>query len=186
MKAISTTFLDSEGHFRLTDFGQTLIPVDSMSPVNVLLVEDFEPMREVVASIVERRGFQVIGQASDGAEAVQKAEQLKPDLVLLDIGLPKMNGIEAAGHIRNLAPHSKIVFLSQETSPEIVEEALRLGAMGYVHKARLHRDLTAAIEAVNHGRRFVSCHLEVSHPVEAATTETFPCHAVSISFAPAS
>ena len=100
--------------------------------------------------------MQVIGKVSDGLEAVHNAEELKPDLILLDIGLPTLNGIEAARQIRELAPESKIIFVSQESSPDLVQEALNLGAWGYVAKTRVASDLLAAIEAVLKGRRVVS------------------------------
>lgn len=130
-------------------------------PVRILVVDDFLPYRQFVSSILqERPGWQVTGEASDGLEAVQRAEELQPDLILLDIGLPKLNGIEAAGRIRNLAPQSKILFVSQESSADVVEEALRLGARGYILKAYAQRDLLAAVEAVLEGKRFVSSGLD--------------------------
>jgi DNA-binding NarL/FixJ family response regulator len=85
-----------------------------------------------------------------------KAEELQPALTLLDIGLPSLNGIEAARRIRKLAPESKILFLSLESSPDVVEEALSVGAMGYVVKAHAASELLAAVEAVCRGRQFVS------------------------------
>ena len=100
--------------------------------------------------------MQVVCEVSDGLEAVQKAEELKPDLILLDIGLPTLNGIEAARQIRKLAPESKILFLSQESSADVVQEALNLGALGYVVKADARRDLSDAVEAVLLGEQFVS------------------------------
>ena len=110
-----------------------------------------------MCSILDQRpNLQVISEASDGQEAVQKAEELKPDLILLDIGLPTLNGIEAARQIGKVAPESKIIFVTQESSPEAVQAALSLGAWGYVPKARAARDLLAAIEAVLEGRQFVS------------------------------
>src|SRR6516165_4846470 len=102
----------------------------------------------------QRPEFQVIGQASDGIEAIETAERLQPDLVLLDIGLPKLNGIRTAERIREIAPHSKILFLSQENSPNVIQAALSTEASGYVHKTYLHRDLMRAIEAVLAGKRF--------------------------------
>jgi DNA-binding NarL/FixJ family response regulator len=104
----------------------------------------------------ERSELQIIGEASDGLEAVHKAKELQPDLILLDIGLPSLNGIEAARRICDLAPKSKIVFLSQESSPDIVRGALRLGAMGYVAKSNAGSDLLAAVEAIVQGKQFVS------------------------------
>ena len=128
-----------------------------MSIFRILIVDDFESFRQFVCSMLQRRvEFQVIGQALDGLEALQKAEELQPDLILLDIGLPKLNGIEAARRLRKLIPHTKIVFLSQESSSDVVQEALRLGASGYVVKARAGSELLPAVEAVRRGRRFVS------------------------------
>jgi DNA-binding NarL/FixJ family response regulator len=93
---------------------------------------------------------------SDGLEAVQKAEELKPDLIVLDIGLPTLNGIEVARQIRRLVPDSKILFLSQESSADVVREALSLGALGYVVKAHAGTELLAAVQAVLQGNQFVS------------------------------
>ena len=99
--------------------------------------------------------MQVIGEASDGLEAVQRAVELKPDLVLMDIGLPLLNGIEAARKIRELVPEAKIIFLSQESSTEVLQEAMGLGAWGYVVKAKTRTDLLPALETVIAERRFV-------------------------------
>jgi DNA-binding NarL/FixJ family response regulator len=100
--------------------------------------------------------LQVIGEVSDGLEAVQKSAELQPDLVLLDIGLPSLNGIEAARQIRKLGREPKIIFLSQESSANVVQEALSLGAQGYVVKAVAASKLLAAVEAVLRGETFVS------------------------------
>jgi DNA-binding NarL/FixJ family response regulator len=125
--------------------------------LSVLVVEDFEPFRRFVCSTFRKTPeLQVVCEVSDGLEAVQKAEELKPDLILLDIGLPTLNGIEAARQIRKLAPESKILFLSQESSADVVQEALNLGALGYVVKADARRDLSDAVEAVLLGEQFVS------------------------------
>jgi DNA-binding response OmpR family regulator len=98
---------------------------------------------------------QVIVEASDGVEAVRKAQELQPDLIVLDIGLPQLNGIAAAKQIRDLSPQSRILFLSQESSLAVVEEAMRLGGWGYVLKADAGRDLQPAIDAVLRGRKFL-------------------------------
>src|SRR3954453_15534932 len=127
-----------------------------MSSVHVLVVDDSEPFRNLIISRLHTvPELEVICCASDGIEAVQKARQLRPDLILLDIGPPGQNGIEAARQIRSIAPESKIVFVSQEISADIVEQALRLGAWGYVAKTSLWRDLLAAVEAVICSKRFV-------------------------------
>jgi DNA-binding NarL/FixJ family response regulator len=129
-----------------------------MLPASILLVDDFEPWRRFVASTFKHT-LHFIREASDGLEAVQRAQELQPDLILLDIGLPKLNGIEAARQIRKIAPQSKILFLTGNNSPDIVAEALSLGAKGYVVKSDAGSDLLAAVEAVLHGEQFLSARL---------------------------
>jgi hypothetical protein len=104
----------------------------------------------------QRSSFVVLGQASDGLEAVQQAQELQPDLILLDLGLPKLNGIEACRRIREVSPHSKILFLSLEASVELVQEALRIGARGYLHKSDVACELLPGMDAVLQGKQFVS------------------------------
>jgi DNA-binding NarL/FixJ family response regulator len=117
-------------------------------PVRILIVEDFTPFQRFLCSTLgERRDLLVIGTVSDGLEAVQKAIELKPDLILLDIGLPTINGIEVARQVRKLVPESKIIFLSQESSADVIEEALNTGARGYVVKAQAESQLLATIDA---------------------------------------
>lgn len=142
-----------------------------MSPitVRVLVVDDHAPFRRLVCSVLGKRpGLQIIGEASDGAEALRRADELKPDLILLDIGLPILNGIEVARRIGTLAPASKIIFVSQESSGDLVQEGLDLGARGYVLKTRVASELLAAVEAVLEGRQFVSKSLISKDPSEAA------------------
>ena len=136
-------------------------PPRQKDPMNtVLVVDDYEPVRRFVCSILERRAdVQVIGQASDGLEAIQKTAELQPDLILLDIGIPKLNGIEAAGRIRTLSPRSKILFVSQETSSDVAQAALAVGA-GYLIKSDAMKELLTAMNAVVRGERFVSRRLE--------------------------
>ena len=106
------------------------------SITRILVVDDYEPWRRFVSTTLQKQPtLQVIGEAVYGLEAVQKAQQLQPDLILLDIGLPTLNGIEAARRIRELSPKSKILFVSENRSWDIVEEALRTGAGGYVVKS---------------------------------------------------
>ena len=127
-----------------------------MSSLRVLVVEDFAPFRQFICSTLAKKpDLQVICEASDGLEAVQKAEELRPDLILLDIGLPTLNGIEAARRIRKLSPESKIIFLTQESSPDVVQQALSLGAWGYVLKSRAAGELLAAVESVISEKQFV-------------------------------
>jgi DNA-binding NarL/FixJ family response regulator len=140
----------------------------SIPPVRALLVDDFEPFRRFVRSTLGTRpGLQVIGEASDGLDAVQQAAELRPDLVLLDIGLPKQNGIEAALQIRKLAPEAKIIFVSQESSLEVLQKAFSLGALGYVVKTRAGKELLAAVETVICEREWpVGAHLLSGIPVD--------------------
>jgi DNA-binding NarL/FixJ family response regulator len=125
--------------------------------IRVLVVDDYEPfLRLICSTLGTRENTEVVCAVSDGLEAVQKAEELKPDLILLDLGLPKLNGIEAARQIRKLVPETKIIFLSVESSPDVVKEALSFGASGYVAKRSLGSDLLVAVETVLEGRQFVS------------------------------
>lgn len=123
---------------------------------SVLVVEDFVPFRRFICSMLTHiQQFEVVGEASDGAEALRKAVELKPDLILLDIGLPILNGMEAARELRELVPESRIIFLSQESSSDVVQEAFRLGARGYVTKVRAAIELPAALSSVISGQQFV-------------------------------
>jgi DNA-binding NarL/FixJ family response regulator len=124
-----------------------------LASIRVLVVDDFEPFREVVRlTLAERPELEIIGEASDGPEAIQKAVELKPDLILLDLGLPTMNGIEVARRSRELVPESRIIFFSQESSVDLVEEARRMGAWGYVVKAKARSQLLPTVDAVISGK----------------------------------
>jgi DNA-binding NarL/FixJ family response regulator len=127
-----------------------------MPSSRVLVVDDNEPFRRFICSTLGKRPeLHIVCEVSDGLEAVQKAEELHPDLVLLDIGLPSLNGIEAARRIRRLSPETKILFVSQETSPEAVQVALALGGHGYVVKTDAGSELLEAVDAVLRGGQFV-------------------------------
>jgi DNA-binding NarL/FixJ family response regulator len=122
-----------------------------------LVVEDFEPFRQFVASVVAKiPELQVVGEASDGLEAVRIAAELNPDLVLLDIGLPSLNGIEVAHRLCKTIPDSKVLFLTQETNAAVVRAALSSGARGYVLKSDAGSELLPAIESVLRGEAFLS------------------------------
>src|SRR5580765_2013169 len=124
-------------------------------PLRILVVEDHAPFRHLIRTVLQRRAEFQITEAADGVEAVRKLESLQLDLILLDINLPKMDGFEVAKQIPRLAPHARLLFLSQESSSEVVREALGLRADGYIHKTSAASDLLSAIAAVPAGRRFV-------------------------------
>jgi DNA-binding NarL/FixJ family response regulator len=140
-----------------------------VSQVRVLVVEDYAQFRRFVCSTLEKRpDLHVVGEVSDGLEAVHKAEELQPDLIVLDIGLPSLNGIEVARRIPKLSPESKILFVSQESSVDLVQEALCTGARGYIVKTDAGSELLAAVEAICQGRRFVGAGLAGPVPAELA------------------
>lgn len=128
-----------------------------MRSFRILVIDDFERLRRFVLSALEQRPeFQVVGEASDGLEGVQQAEELRPDVIVLDVGLPGVNGIEAGRRIREVSPKSRILFLSQESSPEIVREAFQSGARGYLLKSDVGTQLLPAIDSILEDRPFVS------------------------------
>lgn len=124
--------------------------------VRVLVVDDCEPWRLSVISLLQQEPkWQIVWQACDGLEAVEKSRELQPELILLDIGLPKLNGIEAARRIAAIVPDAIILFLSENRCPDVVQEALRVGGRGYVLKSDAAQELLAALEAVMTGRPFI-------------------------------
>ena len=127
------------------------------SSIRVLVAEDFEPFRKFLSKTLQNRPeLQIICEVADGLQAVQKAEVLQPDLVLLDIGLPNLNGIEVARQVSKLCPRSKVIFVTQESSQELVQGALAAGATGYVVKVDAGSQLLIAMDAVLRGEVFVS------------------------------
>jgi DNA-binding NarL/FixJ family response regulator len=131
-----------------------------MPPVRILIVEDYEELRKFLRlTLQEKTQCLVIGEAVDGLQAVQQAKELQPDLILLDLSLPELNGMEVFRRIRKLSPHSKVVILSQDSSPEVVQGALRLGAVGYLLKSDAN-ELPSALDAVLQGAVFVSTRLK--------------------------
>lgn len=127
----------------------------------VLIAEDNTPFRNFLCSALATSGeVQVVGQAADGLDVLCKAEELRPDLILLDLRLPNLNGIEVARRIRDRVPECKILFVTLESSPEIVDTALSVGNCGYLIKADLSKDLWRAVKATLRGERFVSSSLK--------------------------
>jgi DNA-binding NarL/FixJ family response regulator len=125
-----------------------------VSRQRVLIVDDHENIRQTLRRLVY--GGEVVGEAGNGQEAVEAAERLQPDLVLLDIAMPVMNGFAAAQLLRERVPEARIIFVSSYLDPAYVEEAFRLGAHGYVLKRAATTELTTAIEEVLAGRTFRS------------------------------
>ena len=128
-----------------------------LSPVKVLVVDDYAPwVHFVSAALALKPEIEIVGQAEDGLTAIQKVVELKPDLVVLDIGLPDMSGIQVARRILELAPTVRILFLTENTAPEVVRAALLTGAQGYVVKSSAARELMPALEALLLDCYFVS------------------------------
>ena len=156
------------------------------SAIQVFLVDDYEPWRQfLVTRLSSQPELRVIGEASDGLEAVQKICELQPDLIILDIGLPGLNGIEVARRVREQNPKSKILFVSENCYADVAEEAMSTGAAGYVLKSDAASELLSAVWAVLEGKQFVSARLSLravnsvtqtsdsSHPIEANPYLTF-------------
>jgi DNA-binding NarL/FixJ family response regulator len=153
------------------------------SAIRVLVVEDNDLWRRFVSSMLQKQPeYQVIGQVSDGLEAVHQAQQVQPDLITLDIGLPTLNGIEAARRIREVSPRSKVLFVSENCSADVAEAALHTGAGGYVVKSNAASELLPAVRAVLAGERFVSASLDrtPSRPPHAQTDVKVPIIAADI------
>ena len=123
----------------------------------VLVVEDNDPFSAFVCAVLdEYPQLKIVGKVQNGLDAIRQAEQLEPGLILMDIALPGLNGIAVALHIRSFLPDVKIVFLTQESSPDVVRECLQIGTCGYVLKLDAGRELSRGIDAVMAGRGFLS------------------------------
>lgn len=130
-------------------------------PVRILVLDDFEPWRQHICSLLQTRPeLRVIAEVADGLEAVQKAQELEPDLILLDIGLPNLSGIEAAIRIRQVAPDARIIFVTQNSDKDVAQAALSTGAQGYVLKTDAASELFTAVAGVVGGDDFVSSGIE--------------------------
>ena len=126
-----------------------------MSDLRIFIADDHEVAREGIRSLVENHaGWEVCGEGRDGREAVTGASQLKPDVFLLDIGMPNLNGLDAARQILTILPEARILILTVHDSEQVVREVLAAGARGFLLKSDTGRDLVAAVEALQHGRTF--------------------------------
>ena len=134
--------------------------------IRLMVVDDYEPWHAFISSMLrDQPEFQIVGQAFDGPEAVKQAQQLQPDIILLDVGLPSVSGIEAALRIREVAPASKILFASINRPVEVVQAAMNAGACGYLVKSDAGRELLPALKAIIEGRRFISASLATQFKV---------------------
>ena len=126
-----------------------------MNPVRILVADDHEVVRRGVCALLEgHAGFEVCDEAVDGREAVEKAKRSLPDVVILDIGMPGLNGFDAARQIRNVSPDSEVLILTMHESEQVIREVLAAGARGYVLKSDAGRDLITAVEALSHHKTF--------------------------------
>ena len=125
--------------------------------VRILVVDDHAVVRHGITTLLSSYPeWEVIDEAVDGLEAVEKANRLKPDIVVLDVTMPGMDGLEACQRIRKSVPEVEVLIVTQHDSPQMIREAVRAGARGYVVKSNVARDLPAAIEAVSLHKPFIS------------------------------
>ena len=118
------------------------------APLRIVVVDDHVAVRRAVCSLLRSQpDFEVTCEAADGLEAIQKAQELRPDVIVLDISMPELNGLQAARQIRQVAPESEVVFLSQHRASDIIHEALAIGARGYVCKSHIASDLVDVVRA---------------------------------------
>jgi len=120
-----------------------------MKPIAILIADDHTVVRRGLRALLETQpGWTICGEASNGNEAVEKARQQQPDVVILDIGMPEMNGVLAAVRIREVAPFARVLVLTMHNSEELIQSCLEAGAQGYVLKSDAERDLVSAVEAL--------------------------------------
>jgi len=125
-------------------------------PTRVLLADDHALIRQGLKTLLETRGFQVVGEASDGQETLRAIEKTRPDVAIVDISMPVLNGIDAARELKKSSPRTKIIVLTQHDEDQYVTEALRAGVKGYVLKSQAAHDLVHAIEEVCRGSVYLS------------------------------
>lgn len=133
--------------------------------VSIVIADDNNDIRRGVKNLLESEpGWQVVGEAANGREALEKAAQLAPEVVILDISMPELDGISAARLIGQAVPQAELLVLSQHDAPDVVARALAAGVRGYVLKSQASRDLVPAVEAVRRHAAFLSAEISVAHP----------------------
>lgn len=150
-----------------------------MKPFRILIADDHEIVRRGIRALLEQHpGWEIIGEVEDGREAVRQSNQLKPDLVLLDVGMPNLNGLEATRQILAVSPQTRVLVLTMHDSEQVVRGAVAAGARGFLLKSETGRELVNAVEALQNHRTFFSSeaagfildgYLNSRLPVEPAT-----------------
>src|SRR5216684_616924 len=125
-------------------------------PTRILLADDHALIRQGMKALLEKQGFQVVGEASDGQETLRSVEKTQPDIAILDISMPILNGVDAARELKKRAPRTKVILLTQHDEDQYVTESLRAGVKGYVLKSQAAQDLVHAIQEVCHGSIYLS------------------------------
>jgi DNA-binding NarL/FixJ family response regulator len=135
--------------------------------IRVVLADDHVLVRQSLKSLLEREGFQVVGEASDGNEAIRRVNSMHPDIAVMDISMPILNGVEVAREVRLSSPKTKSILLTQHDERQYISEALEAGVKGYVLKSQAFGDLVQAIKQVSRGQPYFS------PGVSAAVVEVF-------------
>ncbi|MGZ4865947.1 MAG: response regulator [Candidatus Angelobacter sp.] len=148
-------------------------------PVKILLADDHAVLRQGLRVLLEREGFEVVGEASDGREAVKLCDKLRPDVALLDVTMPLLNGIDAAREIMKSNPRTKVVLLTMHTEDHLILESLRAGVTGYVLKTKAASELVQALRAVCRGEMFLT--QSISRTIVQAFLQNTPAPGTLIS-----
>lgn len=122
--------------------------------MRILIVDDHEVVRKGIRSLLSSPNHVILGEASDGQEAIEKAAELKPDVILMDVSMPKLNGLEATRRITDTLPTASVIIVSQHESNEISRQAIAVGAKGYITKSALGRTLFSALRSIEEGQSF--------------------------------